>query len=93
VLPEEVRLLDADQAEKPAQSFGMDSNWIVEVLMGGAERNLNVKRRLEHIFALIDRKELPGAEEEIGKLRSETGNSDRLQRAASLVERIKLLGR
>jgi len=93
VLPDEIRLLDAGERETPAQSFGMDSNWIVEVLMGGAERNPKIKTRLDHIFALIDHKDLPAAEKEIGKLQGETGNSDRLQRATSLIERIKLLGR
>jgi hypothetical protein len=71
----------------------MDCNWIVEVLMEGAERNPAIKGRLEHIFTLIEQKDLPAAEEEITSLRSETGNSDRLQRAASLLERIKLLGK
>jgi predicted ATP-binding protein involved in virulence len=93
VRPEEVRLLRAERADTPAQSYGMDSNWIVEVLMDGAERNPTVKGVLEHIFRLIEQKNLPEAEKEITKLRSETGNSDRLQRAASLVERIKLLGK
>lgn len=93
VKPEEVRLLRDQQAEKPAQSYGMDSNWIVEVLMEGAERNPTIKGRLENVFRLIEQKDLRAAEEEITKLRTETGNSDRLQRAASLVERIKVLGK
>ena len=93
VRPEEVRLLRAEHTDTPAQSYGMDSNWIVEVLMEGAERNPTVKGRLENIFRWIEQKNLPAAEEEITKLRSETGNSERLQRAASLVERIKLLGK
>jgi len=61
--------------------------------MEGAERNPTIKGRLENIFRLVEQKDLPAAEEEITKLRSETGNSDRLQRAASLVERIKVLGK
>ena len=93
VKPEEVRLLRDDHADTPAQSYGMDSNWIVEVLMEGAERNQTIKDQLKNIFTLIDQKNLPAAEAEITKLRSETGNSERLQRAASLVERIKLLGK
>lgn len=93
VRPEEVRLLRAEHTDTPAQSYGMDSNWIVEVLMEGAERNPAIKGRLEKIFRLIEEKNLPAAEAEITKLRGETGNSDRLQRAASLVERIKLLGK
>jgi predicted ATP-binding protein involved in virulence len=93
VRPEEVRLLKEHHVDTPAQSYGMDSNWIVEVLMDGQERNPAIKHRLEHIFTLIDQKNLQAAEGEITKLRSETGNSERLQRADSLVERIKLLGR
>lgn len=93
VRPDEVRLLKAGDMEKPAQSYGMDSNWIIEVLMQGAERNATVKSRLEQIFALIDHKDLDAAAKEVAELRAETGNSDRLQRAASLIERIKTLGR
>src|SRR5208337_3401400 len=39
VKPDEIRSLDENGAVPPAQSFGMDSNWIVEVLMDGTERN------------------------------------------------------
>lgn len=93
VRPEEVRLLKSSGFEEPRQSYGMDSNWIIEVLMQGAERNATVKSRLEHIFALIDQRDLDSAAKEAAELRADTGNSDRLQRATSLIERIKVLGR
>jgi hypothetical protein len=71
----------------------MDSNWIIEVLMHGDERDPDIKQRLEGLSKLIEEKRFSEAQSEIARLRSEVGNSDRLQRAASLLERIQLLGR
>ncbi|HET6386141.1 MAG TPA: AAA family ATPase, partial [Armatimonadota bacterium] len=39
--PDEIRLLDS--FEVPNQSFGMDSNWILQALMGADEQDANVK--------------------------------------------------
>lgn len=91
--PEEVRLLQGQQVCQPAQSFGMDANWVLEVLMGGSKCNPVVKGRLEQVFHWITNKKLAEAEAGAIKLRGEIGNSNDLQRAISLIERIKLLGK
>lgn len=91
--PDEVRLLQGKQVSQPAQSFGMDTNWVLEVLMGGSKCNEAVKGRLEQVFRLITDKKLPEAEAETIRLRGEIGNNNDLQRAMSLIERIKLLGK
>lgn len=91
--PEEIRLMHENEFSEPALSFGMDSNWVVEVLMGGSKCNAQVKDRLAKVFQLIKGSDLPGAEREAMLLRGEIGNSDELQRAVSMIERIKLLGK
>lgn len=90
---DEIRLMHGGQYSQPALSFGMDSNWVIEVLMGGSQCNQQIKARLAHIFQLITDKKLSDAEREALSLRGEIGNSDELQRAVSLIERIKVLGK
>lgn len=91
--PDEIRLMHNDAISKPVSSFGMDSNWVVEVVMGGSRCNPAVKARLASIFDLIKAKNLVDAEKEALLLRGEIGNSDDLQRAVSMIERIKVLGK
>jgi len=90
---DEIRLMHDNEFSQPALSFGMDSNWVVEVLMGGSKCNELVKDRLAKIFQLITNRNLAEAEREGMLLRGEIGNSDELQRAVSMIERIKLLGK
>lgn len=91
--PDEIRLMHDNEFSQPSLSFGMDSNWVVEVLMGGSKCNARVKERLAKVFQLIKDRKLADAEREALLLRGEIGNSDELQRAVSMVERIKLLGK
>ena len=91
--PEEIRLMHEGRISEPALSFGMDSNWVVEVVMGGSKCDPQVKTRLEQVFKLINDKKLADAETEALTLRGEIGNSDELQRAVSMIERIKVLGK
>jgi len=91
--PEEIRLLHDDSITQPSLSFGMDSNWVVETIMGGSKCNSEVKDRLAKVFQLIKEKKLPEAEAVAMLLRGDVGNSDEIQRAVSMIERIKLLGK
>jgi len=91
--PEEILLLHGGQPSHPTHSYGMDSNWVVEVIMGGTKSNPEVKSRLEEIFALLGAKRLAEAEQAAYALRGEIGNSEDLQRAVSMIDRIKVLGR
>jgi predicted ATP-binding protein involved in virulence len=91
--PEEILLLRDGQPSHPVQSYGMDSNWVVEVIMGGSKINSEVKGRLDQIFKLLQEKNLAEAERNALTLRGEIGNSEYLQRAISMIDRIKVLGR
>jgi predicted ATP-binding protein involved in virulence len=44
--------------ETPAMSYGVDSNWILNVLMGADEMNQDVGRELDDISRLIQAREL-----------------------------------
>jgi predicted ATP-binding protein involved in virulence len=90
---EEVLLLFDEGASAPSQSYGMDSNWVVETLMGGTRCTPIVKEKLELVFLHIKNKDLKAAEDEALRLRGEVGNSDDIQRAVSMIERIKLIGK
>lgn len=90
--PAEVLLLcDDGTVEQPVQSFGMDSNWILKVLMEADEQDPPIKAEIEGVFKLISERQLSMACEEIVSLRTRIGNTESIQRAASTVERIKLL--
>jgi len=91
--PEEIRLMHDGKITQPSLSYGMDSNWVVETIMGGSKCNADVKERLAKVFALIKDKKLAEAENEALMLRGDVGNSDDIQRAVSMIERIKLLGK
>lgn len=93
VQSEEILLLAEDGVSVPSQSYGMDSNWVVETLMGGSKCTPDVKEKLEMVFLHIKNKDLKAAEDEALRLRGEVGNSDDIQRAVSMIERIKLIGK
>ena len=90
--PQEVCLLRKDgRGETPSQSFGMDSNWILQVLMESQELDSGVKHEIGQLFDLLRNRQLDEAGEKILSLRSRIGNSEALQRGASTLERMKLL--
>lgn len=79
--------------ETPAMSYGVDSNWILNVLMGADEINQDVGRELEDISRLIQARELGAAKAKVAALRNSVGNTAATQKLVSLVERIERLGR
>lgn len=82
--------------EHPGQSFGMDSNWILNVLMGpdkAADMNQEVEQGLQKIKDLLAEKKIDDATTLLKGIRAIVGNSYAIQRAASSIERFKLLGK
>ena len=61
--PEEIILLGDRPPTNPAQSFGMDSNWILRYVMGADERDASVKGKLDEAEQLIAKFDLSGARE------------------------------
>ncbi len=94
IQPDEIiRLLPEGIHDVPAQSYGMDTNWILEVLMDADKEEPLIKQSIEAIFRLIDARRLDDAQAKVIELRQQIGNSEMLQRAASTIERIRLINR
>jgi predicted ATP-binding protein involved in virulence len=89
LIPKEGRVV----VETPAMSYGVDSNWILNVLMGADEINPDVRRELEEISRQIQTRELEAAKAKIAGLRNRDGNTAATQKLFSLIERIERLGR
>lgn len=93
VKPDEVRLLTDDHVETPRQSFGMDSNWILNVLMGGNEMSQEIKADIKEVERLAVKKDFANARKILQSLRERVGNSKEIQLAASTIDRVELLGK
>lgn len=92
--PEEIiRLLPDGTYEQAAQSYGMDTNWILEVLMGADKEEPAIKRRVADIFDQIGNGALDDAERIVAELQRQIGNSETLQRASSTIERKRIFKR
>jgi predicted ATP-binding protein involved in virulence len=90
--PYEVCLLRRDgSGETPSQSFGMDSNWILQVLMETEELDADVKGEIDQVFELLRNRQHDEAGAKVLSLRRRIGNNEALQRAASTLERMRLL--
>lgn len=86
-LPEEVVRLGGEEPTNPAQSFGMDSNWILKNVMGADERDSTVKAKLQEIEQLITDLKLDAALARIDELRAAIGNHPDLVRFSARIDR------
>lgn len=88
----EVVLLDEGNAEHPATTLGMDSNWILQVLMGTQDQNSEIK---EQIAAGIDAAQAGRLDEAAELLESLPGGqaSAAAQRLRSTIEMARRLRR
>lgn len=91
--PDQIRLLTDNGVEQPGQSFGLDSNLILQTLMGADELNEGVKRDYEQLFTLLTQRPLVPAEAKLQELQAKLGPTAPLLRAAATLERIRLLGK
>lgn len=92
VPPEQVILLDNGEVIKPDRSLGMDTNWILEYLMGTAPRNLATEQQLDAISDLLEDEQFDLAEVEINKLRARIGEFPELVRLQTRLDRMRILG-
>lgn len=93
VLPENVIILEPGKPPyRPDQSLGMDTNWILQFLMGTDERNSGFKQELEHIAKLIEIEDYDEATSLIDTAVQKYGEFAELVRLQTRIDRIKLLG-
>jgi predicted ATP-binding protein involved in virulence len=98
VKPDSIYLLQATPdgivTEQPENSFGRDSNQILEDLMGVSERPQEIKDHLRDLFRLIDQGHLDSAKQLRQNLADEIGEDDpEFVRADVLIRRKEILNR
>jgi len=96
VKPEKLRLLHHDESGKvvvanATQSFGMDSSWILQNIMGVPARDYETEQRLSEIYQAIDEDKLERARTFAEQLRADIGDFPDLQEAIALLDRFALL--
>ena len=93
---ENIRLLYAGAdgnitSSTPDQALGLDSNYILEVMMDSSEREQETAKELNRLFELIDRARFEEAEELIEQLKMKfNGTSPELLRAETLIAMEKM---
>ena len=89
-----LELVDAEtQVSHPESTYGLDTNYILEVLMGVPERPEETKAALSSLFLLIDEGKLRKARSQLEKLRKKIGTTPELTKAEVLIHRKETLGR
>ena len=97
VRPRCLHLLEYSEQEKrivvhhTSQSFGMDSNWILQNIMGSLARDYDTEQRLSAAYDKIDEEDLGKARELLIALEADVGLFPDLQEAKSFVDRLELL--
>ncbi len=93
VAPEQIIILEVGkQPYQPDQSLGMDSNWILQFLMGTPNRNVTTNQQLERISDLIEDAEYEQAATEIAKLRQRMPDDPELVKLQVRLARMQILG-
>lgn len=87
VKAEEVLLLDSLDGSHPNQTYGMDSNWLLRHVMGGADRDPKVAAELDGIFENIQQNEFTEAQIKIDTFRKKYGEHPELVEAQALIGR------
>jgi predicted ATP-binding protein involved in virulence len=93
--PEEIRLMTMEDAQpqSPGQSFGLDSNEVLQSLMGADALDPGIEREYATLFDLLTQRPLDAAEAKLHALQARLGKTAPLQRATATLDRIRLLGR
>jgi len=94
VEPEKIILLEEGrQLRSPNQSLGMDSNWILDVLMETQDRNKIISEKLDVIGKMIEVRNFLDAKDNINNLRLEIGDFPELAKLETRIHRIQTLGK
>jgi predicted ATP-binding protein involved in virulence len=74
--PGEIRLLDGSQVTMPPRSFGIDSNRVLEEVMGTRSRNDSVENHLTRLFKSIDNEQFDDARRLLAEVETKLGSDD-----------------
>jgi predicted ATP-binding protein involved in virulence len=73
--PEEIVLLTPQGQKRPSQTFGMDSNWVLECVMDADGRDPEVRRKIAAMFAAIEHERFDDARSLMRELRETIGEA------------------
>lgn len=96
--PEEIILLRQDEerldgVSHPAVSYGLDSSQVLAEIMGAPQRNEEVQKRLDTLFAQIETGPLEQARKSLEDLKADIQDVPELGGAEALIRRKELIGR
>ena len=77
--------------EPISQSFGMDSSWVLQNIMGVPARDYETEQALSKIYDSIDDGNFAEARKLAENLKNEIGDFPDLQEALALLDRFELL--
>jgi predicted ATP-binding protein involved in virulence len=87
--PEEIVLLTPEGQKRPPQSYGMDSNWVLECVMEAEGRDPTVAKEIAHLYDEIEDGKFEEARARIAKLRKEIGGFGDVEAAESYMWRVE----
>ena len=87
------RTTDNVSVSYPEAVYGLDSNRILEDLMGVAERPQPVKDDLAKLFRVIEESDLKAAKTIVARLNDRIGSDPQLTRARTMIRRKEIIGR
>ncbi|MCF7970252.1 MAG: AAA family ATPase [Methylococcaceae bacterium] len=97
VKPNSVWLLSSEKgdvtAAQPENTFGMDSNLILECIMEVPERELGIKTKLMDLFKFINEGDSNMTQKTLSEIIQIAGDLPELNRAKALIKRKELLGK
>jgi predicted ATP-binding protein involved in virulence len=73
--PEEIVLLTRQGQKRPSQTFGMDSNWVLECVMEADGRDPEVRKKIAAMFAAIEHERFDDARSLMRELRETIGEA------------------
>ncbi len=93
---EKIRYLNFDDSSNiacftPAQSYGMDSSWVLQNIMDTNSRDRHIEDKLDAIYDAIDEEEYDKARQVVDDLREDIGDFPDLQEAKAILDRFHLL--
>jgi predicted ATP-binding protein involved in virulence len=96
--PECIHILDYDGynvvVKRPDSSYGLDSNRILEDILGVSKRPQEIQDRMSELFRTINNNDLEGAKEIVQELGDKIGMSEpELVKAEATIKRREIIGR
>jgi predicted ATP-binding protein involved in virulence len=96
--PECIHILDYDGdnvvVKRPDSSYGLDSNRILEDILGVPKRPQEIQERMSELFRTINNNDLEGAKEIVRELGEKIGISEpELVKAEATIKRREIIGR